>query len=202
MATQDQEFIDGLILTIEQAEDPESVTNSMVAAVMDYLNKSYKDLLTNNQGVKEEKAERQAADAALQRSIDTVNLAIETIRNNVQSASTKADSNEQRINTLIDGDGVTAAIDTFNELKAFLEGVTNKDTFMGLLNEIRESLQLNRDDINLLKNEADNIKADADDLEERVETLEGVVIVDSVATLDNITNDGIYFLSVAGQAIS
>ena len=121
MATQDQEFIDGLILTIEQAEDPESVTNSMVAAVMDYLNKSYKDLLTNNQGVKEEKAERQAADAALQRSIDTVNLAIETIRNNVQSASTKADSNEQRINTLIDGDGVTAAIDTFNELKAFLE---------------------------------------------------------------------------------
>lgn len=81
MATQDQEFIDGLILTIEQAEDPESVTNSMVAAVMDYLNKSYKDLLTNNQGVKEEKAERQAADAALQRSIDTVNLAIETIRN-------------------------------------------------------------------------------------------------------------------------
>ena len=200
MATQDQEFIDGLILTIEQAEDPESVTNSMVAAVMDYLNKSYKDLLTNNQGVKEEKAERQAADAALQRTIDTVNLALQTIQKTTQSVSAKADLNEQRINTLINGDGVTAAIDTFNELKAFLEGVTNKDTFMGLLNEIRESLQLNRDDINLLKNEAGNIKADADELGERVETLEGVVIVDSVATLDNITNDGIYFLSVAGQA--
>lgn len=199
MATQDQEFIDGLILTIEQAEDPESVTNTMVAAVLDFLNKSYKDLLTNNQGIKQEKAEREAADAALQRTIDTVNLAIQAIRNTANAASTKANANEQRINTLINGEGVTAAIDTFNELKKFLEGVTNKETFLGLLNEIRDRLDLHADDINTLENETDIIKENAKALDERVQTLEGVVIVDSVDSLDKIANDGIYFLNVAGQ---
>lgn len=74
MADTTQNFIDSLILTIQNAEDPESVTNEMVAAVFDFLNKGYKNLLTNNSAVATEKAERQAADAALQRTIDTCSL--------------------------------------------------------------------------------------------------------------------------------
>ena len=44
MADTTQNFIDSLILTIQNAEDPESVTNEMVAAVFDFLNKGYKNL--------------------------------------------------------------------------------------------------------------------------------------------------------------
>lgn len=200
MATKDQNFIDGLILTIEQAEDPESVTNGMVAAVLDYLNQSYKDLLTNNEGIQQEKAEREAADAAIRRTIDTVNVAIQSLSQTANAAQSKANANEQRINTLLNGDGVTAAIDTFNELKAFLEGVKNTDTFLGLLNEIRETLDLHADDINNLENEKDNIKNDLEGIDTRVHDLEGVVNIDSVGSLDNILTDGIYFLNVAGQS--
>lgn len=77
MAT--QQFIDNLIVIIENAEDPESVTNEMVAAVFDHLNTGYKNLLTNNSAVATEKAERQAADAALQSTIETVQLALQKI---------------------------------------------------------------------------------------------------------------------------
>ena len=79
MADTTQQFIDNLITVIWNAEDPESVTNEMVARVFDFLNKGYKDLLTNNSAVATEKAERQAADAALQRTIDTLNLALQTV---------------------------------------------------------------------------------------------------------------------------
>ena len=48
MADTTQQFIDNLITVIWNAEDPESVTNEMVARVFDFLNKGYKDLLTNN----------------------------------------------------------------------------------------------------------------------------------------------------------
>ena len=40
MAT--QEYIDDLIIVIETAEDAESVTNQMVAAVLDFLNEHLK----------------------------------------------------------------------------------------------------------------------------------------------------------------
>ena len=200
MATKDQNFIDGLILTIEQAEDPESVTNGMVAAVLDYLNQSYKDMLTNNQGMQQEKAEREAADAAIRRTIDTVNVAKQSLSQTANAAQSKANANEQRINTLLNGDSVTAAIDTFNELKAFLEGVKNTDTFLGLLNEIRERLDLHADDINNLEGEKDVIKNDLRDVDSRVHDLEGVVTIDSVSSLDSIRTNGIYFLNVAGQS--
>lgn len=38
----DQQFIDNLITVIWNAEDPDSVTNEMVARVLDFLNNSYK----------------------------------------------------------------------------------------------------------------------------------------------------------------
>ncbi len=43
-----QQFIDSLILAIENAEDPESVTNGMVARVLGYLNSCHKSLSDNN----------------------------------------------------------------------------------------------------------------------------------------------------------
>lgn len=78
-------------------------------------------------------ADKGVADAAV------AQTAASDAQRTANAAQSKANSNEQRIDTLLNGDGVTAAIDTFNELVAFLEGVENEDTFLGLLNEIRES---------------------------------------------------------------
>ena len=64
MAT--QEYIDDLIIVIETAEDAESVTNQMVAAVLDFLNVNLKKV-SQGEEVLEEEAARIAADAALQR---------------------------------------------------------------------------------------------------------------------------------------
>ena len=139
MADTTQNFIDSLILTIQNAEDPESVTNEMVAAVFDFLNKGYKNLLTNNSAVATEKAERQAADAALQRTIDTVQLAIAAVRNTANAADAKSKSNEAAINTLL-GKNATAAIESFNEVIAFLSGIKDNESLVSLLDAIRQRL--------------------------------------------------------------
>lgn len=134
MNSYDQELIDALIQTIETAENPESVTNEMVAAVMDFLNRSYKEIRESVKSVADEETERKAADILHDRAIQNIRAAIDTL-------TTAAATNKNRLDTLIDGDKVTQAIDTFNELKDFLEGVTNRETFLGLLNEVRENIR-------------------------------------------------------------
>ena len=64
MAT--QEYIDDLIIVIETAEDAESVTNQMVAAVLGFLNEHLK-LVSQGKEVEAEETARIAADAALQK---------------------------------------------------------------------------------------------------------------------------------------
>ena len=60
MAT--QEYIDDLIIVIETAEDAESVTNQMVAAVLGFLNEHLK-LVSQGKEIEAEEAARIAADA-------------------------------------------------------------------------------------------------------------------------------------------
>ena len=76
MAT--QEYIDDLIIVIETAEDAESVTNQMVAAVLDFLNEHLK-LVSQGKEIEAEEAARIAADAALQKAIDAVSLRIDRL---------------------------------------------------------------------------------------------------------------------------
>ena len=76
MAT--QEYIDDLIIVIETAEDAGSVTNQMVAAVLDFLNVNLKKV-SQGEEVLEEEAARIAADAALQKAIDAVSLRIDRL---------------------------------------------------------------------------------------------------------------------------
>ena len=98
MAT--QEYIDDLIIVIETAEDAESVTNQMVAAVLGFLNEHLK-LVSQGKEIEAEEAARIAADAALQKAIDAVSL---------------------RIDRLV-GNNASQAIDNFNEILAFLDGL-------------------------------------------------------------------------------
>lgn len=137
--TTTQKFIDDLITVIWDAEDPESVTNEMVARVFDYLNKGYKDLLTNNSAVQTEKSERVAADAALQRTIDTLQLALQTVTGTANEAKTAAATNRQSIDTIL-GKNASQAIENFQEIIKFLEGVKDNDSLVALLSVINSRL--------------------------------------------------------------
>ena len=111
MAT--QEYIDDLIIVIETAEDAESVTNQMVAAVLDFLNVNLKKV-SQGEEVLEEEAARIAADAVLQKAIDAVSL---------------------RIDRLV-GNNASQAIDNFNEILDFLDGLKDSDSLAALLADI------------------------------------------------------------------
>lgn len=189
MAT--QQFIDNLIVIIENAEDPESVTNEMVAAVFDHLNTGYKNLLTNNSAVATEKAERQAADAALQNTIATVQLALQTVTATATAAKTTAEANTTSINTLL-GNNASNAIENFNEILDFLEGLKDDEKLVAKLAAINTTLNIMSDDI---VNNEDAIQ----DLADRVSNLEEAVVVDSAETVDAYVRPGIYRLTINGD---
>lgn len=183
--TTTQKFIDDLITVIWDAEDPESVTNEMVARVFDYLNKGYKDLLTNNSAVQTEKSERVAADAALQRTIDTLQLALQTVTSTANEAKTAAATNRQSIDTIL-GKNASQAIENFQEIINFLEGVKDNDSIVALLARINSRLDTLEDDfINL---------EDADDAQiERLDSLEMAVNVSDTLDVDATTVTGVYY---------
>lgn len=184
MADTTQQFIDSLITTIANAEDPESVTNEMVAQVMDFLNKSYKDLLTNNTGIMEEAATRSAADEALQRSINTLQTALEAVQAKATDAKNKADANATSINTIL-GKNASAAIESFNEVIAFLSGVKDNETLTALLMDINDQLAGNSDDINTLQNERDILREDVD-------KLQAFIKLEDAKRLNDAVTGGIY----------
>lgn len=187
MADTTQQFIDNLITVIWNAEDPESVTNEMVARVFDFLNKGYKDLLTNNSAVATEKAERQAADAALQRTIDTLKLALQTVTRKASDAQTAAATNRTAINNLL-GKNASTAIENFNEIITFLNGVKDSDTLVALLSAIDERITENAEKI---REQGYSIS----DLQYKTELLEaGFKVEDNGYNLNALTEAGFYFL--------
>lgn len=187
MADTTQQFIDNLITVIWNAEDPESVTNEMVARVFDFLNKGYKDLLTNNSAVATEKAERQAADAALQRTIDTLQLALQTVTRTASDAQTAAATNRTAINNLL-GKNASTAIENFNEIITFLNGVKDSDSLVALLSAIDERITENAKKI---REQGYSIT----DLQYKTELLEaGFKVEDNGYNLNALTEAGFYFL--------
>ncbi len=187
MADTTQTFIDNLITVIWNAEDPESVTNEMVARVFDFLNKGYKNLLTNNSAVATEKAERQAADAALQRTIDTLQLALQTVTRTASDAQNAATANRTAINDLL-GKNASTAIENFNEILGFLNGLKDSDSLAALLASLDERMNSNNERI---KANADNIFGNS----EEIRTLKaGFKVEDNGYNLDELKNPGFYFL--------
>lgn len=195
MADTTQTFIDNLITVIWNAEDPESVTNEMVARVFDYLNKGYKDLLTNNSAVATEKSERQAADAALQRTIDTVQLALSTVQKTAESAQTAAATNRQSINLIL-GKNASQAIENFNEILAFLEGVKDSDSLVNLFEEIRQRLDGFVGEVERL----DSIDEGHEDRITLLEELQKAIRVYETLDMDAITETGVYYFSPSNSS--
>lgn len=193
--TTTQAFIDNLITVIWNAEDPESVTNEMVARVFDFLNKGYKNLLTNNSAVATERSERQAADAALQRTIDTLQLALQTVTKTAKDAQEAAATNRQSINLIL-GRNASQAIENFNEILKFLEGVKDSDSLVNLFDEIRQRLDGFEGEVERL----DSIDETHEDRITVLEELYQVVKVYDTLYVDDTKDTGIYYYGASGSS--
>lgn len=62
------------------------------------------------------------------------------IKAKTDALQTSLDALKSRLDTLVGSGDVTTAIDTFNEIEAFLQGVTNTQTLTGLLQEMKTEI--------------------------------------------------------------
>ena len=147
-STSTKEEIIGIIEDINNATEPGSVTNRMMATVLNYLAETLitgdtiediedlKDRMTTVEG--ELDGISQIQDALSQLRLDLTAEA--TARGDGDSAlSTRIGQLETALNTLMNGD-VTSAIESFNEILDFLNGVTDDETLTGLLNNINQRI--------------------------------------------------------------
>ena len=141
-------FIAGLITQINTATDPESVTNQMVARVMQYFLEKLEEQVNTGQ--------------ITDRAITAIKIALGSITGShlVTKIADEAVKEEhlapellQRLENLEDaidamtGDDATNAIRRFQEVIAFLAGVTDDKTLTGLLNGIRQDLNKKADKV-------------------------------------------------------
>ena len=141
-------FITGLVAQINTATDPESVTNQMVARVMQYFLDDLASLLQQIEDLggdldTEEEARRSLADH------------IGDVQSGLQA----------QIDALTSGN-TSQAIDNFNEIIAFLEGVRQSETLQDLLNNIKLR-------IDALEGDTSDLSDALDTVEQRITALEG-----------------------------
>jgi len=145
-----KETIIGIIEQINDATEPGSVTNRMVAAVLNYL---ADNLITGE--TMDDIASLKERVGTLENRVDglgiaEINTAISNLRTQLQNeATSRGDADaaiitrlqalENALSTLMEGD-VTSAIESFNEVISFLQGVTDDETLTGLLTTINSRL--------------------------------------------------------------
>ncbi len=182
-----QKFIDDLITFIAEAEQPKSVTNEIVARVMNFLNTGYKDLLDNRADVATEQAQRKAADKALQETIDALQTALETVSTTADAAKTAAATNKASIDTLL-GDNASAAIESFNEVITFLSGVKDDASLTSLLDGMNTN-------ISTLGGKVEDLETVSEEHISSLATLDKAVKVSTIDEIDNLIFDGFYLLT-------
>lgn len=168
-----QQFIDDLIMTIWNAEDPESITNDMVARVLDSLNNRVK----NNIAVANEKQAREDADKVLSNAISVLNTAlitVETIANVSKSAATAAKETADTAKTT--ADAAKTAADT-----AKATANTAKTTANSALEKINNLKPATLTADGLMSKED---KAKLDDLENATTEKDGLMSKEDVTRLD------------------
>ena len=181
-------FIAGLITEINTATNPESVTNQMVARVMQYFLEKTEELITTGQisdravtavkialGVitgshlaentitqRELATDSVASDQIEDDSVDTNHIVDRAVTwNKIADEAVKeehlAPELLQRLENLEDaidamtGDDATTAIRRFQEVIAFLAGVTDDKTLTGLLNGLRQNIEELQGDVEELQ---------------------------------------------------
>ncbi len=182
-----QKFIDDLITFIAEAEQPKSVTNEIVARVMNFLNTGYKDLLDNRADVATEQAQRKAADKALQETTDALQTALETVSTTANAAKSATETNKASIDKLL-GDNASAAIESFNEVITFLSGVKDDASLTSLLDGMNTN-------ISTLVCEVADLETESEVQAGRLDTLDKAVKVSTIDEIDNLIFGGFYLLT-------
>ena len=156
-----KETVLAIIQQIDNAREPGSVTNRMVATVLNYLAES----LIIGETVQEINSLKTRMTAAEERldnlGITEIRDAITNLRTNLQQETTDRSSADEAIiarvaalenslNTLLNGD-VTTAIENFNEVIEFLSSVTDDETLQGLLSNINSNISTLSGRINALE---------------------------------------------------
>lgn len=70
----------------------------------------------------------------------TLKNGLESLLENNPSLVNKVNSLKNTLDTLTDSSNTTEVIDTFNEIEAFLEGLTNTETLLGVLQEYKADI--------------------------------------------------------------
>ncbi len=164
---------DSIIQEIEQAETPASVTNVMIARVLDALNSEIKKLAPVSTDLSLERLEREAAINKLQTAIDQI---------------LSLDNSE--------------AIESLNELLAFVRGFKDSDTLSAYLAKSDLTIRGNTKEIDSLKIKVANLEASRvtkQELSGAVGELEGEIenvrsgLADEISLvtddINNLTND-------------
>lgn len=187
-----QAQIDALIQFIDETEDPHSVTNVIVATILAYIADKIKETATNA-ALSSETIDRIDADTALAAQIQSET----TERQSADAAlSTRIIQLQNALNELMDGDA-TAAIESFQEVIAFLSGVTDDEKLTGLLNRINNRLTSVETSL--------SYKASLDrDTGKLDYSLAPTVMLDSMGrALDNANNPGVpvAYVAVVGDTV-
>lgn len=133
-----QEVIDGIIIDIQNAESAGSVTSEMVGNVFNFLNDRAKATAAKAREIDDEKAARAAGDTAIQNSVEALRTQLTTLVATAQgdasaavaaatAATAAAQANTEKLAQLT-GKNLTDAIESINEILAFLDGIKDTET--------------------------------------------------------------------------
>lgn len=190
MSNQTQQQIDTLIQIINDAEEPGTVTNLIVAAVLAFLADKVKTMATAS-ALSAEVSALETVDASLNQAIQneaTARQAADT------TLSDRISSLQVALDRLMSGN-VSETIESFNEVINFLNEVTDDETLTGLLSQINNRIASVEDDL--------AAKADLNRYTNKLAygQVPDVVLATMGDALDNVNNSGatIHYVPVAGD---
>lgn len=163
-----QEVIDGLIIDIQNAESAGSVTSEMVGNVFNFLNERAKTTAAKAREIDDEKTARAAGDVAIQNSVDALRTQLTALVATAQgdasaavaaatAATAAAQINAEKLAQLT-GKNLTDAIESINEILAFLDGIKDTETLAAKMEAVDAAIT--------------SINAVAADVSSRMETTE------------------------------
>lgn len=139
MADITQQRIDTVIDQIANATAPESVTNEMVAIVLEFLNSEGKKVASCPDSLLSEAHTREAADSDLAKKLTNLQTVVNLVQIVAANAKSASDANKEAINAIV-GTNASEAIDNFNEIISFLEGFRDSDTLAAALDLLRQAV--------------------------------------------------------------
>lgn len=177
----EQVLVDEIIIDILAAETAGAVTAEMVGKVFDYLNKKAQSTETKTLEIDDEKAARAAGDAAVQRNVEALRVQLLALIQAAQSdaatavatavaAADKATDNAEKLN-LLTGKNLTDAIESLNEVLAFLDGIKDAETLAQKMAAVHAAIAEIEETTTNVAARMDTTEAQCADIVSKFETL-------------------------------